>query len=132
MNTKVVMTASSISLGVIGIVFTFMPAEILHWVNLEAAKSLTLMVQILGALYFSYAMLNWMSKGNLIGGIYNRPIAVANFTHYLIAALALIKGVTSLSNTPTLLLAMAILYCVFAIAFGLILFRHPLPNKKTE
>jgi len=48
---------------------------------------------LLGALYVDFAMLNWMVKGSLIGNIYNRPVAVANFTHFLVGGLALAKGV---------------------------------------
>ena len=45
-------------------------------------------MQIIGSLYFALAILNWMSKGSFIGGIYNRPIAIANLTHFVIAGLA--------------------------------------------
>jgi len=31
-------------------------------------------MQIIGSFYFAFAILNWMSKGSIIGGIYNRPI----------------------------------------------------------
>ena len=35
--------------------------------------------------------MNWMAKTVLIGGIYARPLAIGNFTHFLVGALALLK-----------------------------------------
>ena len=40
-----------------------------------------------------FAMLNWMAKGVIIGGIYSRPIVIANLAHFLIGDLELIKAV---------------------------------------
>ena len=132
MNTKIVMTASALLLGLSGIILTFMPMEVLSYLHVDTSKSAQILMQILGALYFAFAMLNWMTKTSLIGGIYNRPIAVANFTHFTIAGLALIKGLFSSSDLQNPMWIMAIIYAVFAIAFGIILFRHPLPKADSE
>ncbi len=132
MNTKVIMTASAITLAFAGFIFTFMPMEILQYVAIDTTKYHQLILQTLGALYFSYAMLNWMAKGSIIGGIYNRPIAVANFTHFFIAGLALIKGLISDPNLSFVLWCIASLYAVFALLFGVMLFRHPVSEKKAE
>ena len=132
MNTKIIMTTSAISLGVAGIMLTFMPEEILIYLGLETTKSFQLILQILGALYFSFAMLNWMTRASVIGGIYNRPIVVANATHFTIAGLALIKGLFSNPSLPNAVWIIACFYIVFAISFGLILFQSPLRDKKSE
>lgn len=83
------MTITAAILGATGIVLTFMPQEVASFLNLPEAT--TILFQILGALYFGFAMLNWTAKANLIGGIYSRPVAIANFTHFLIGGLALAK-----------------------------------------
>ncbi len=119
------MTSSAVLLGLCGIILTFLPVEILNLLNLQTDRSLQLILQILGALYFGFAMLNWMLKSSRIGGIYNRPIAVANFSHFMIAGLALIKAVFAMSELPRALWILAVVYLIFAIAFGIILFRHP-------
>jgi hypothetical protein len=131
MNTKYLMTASAIFLGTAGILLTFIPEEILKSFGLEATKPLQLLVQIIGALYFGFGMLNWMTKSSLIGGIYNRPIAVANFTHFFIAGLALIKGLISGPVLPTTILVSGIVYFIFAVLFGITLFRHPLSYQNS-
>ena len=130
MNTKLIMLLSAIFLGVSGISLSFLPAEIAAYMGLTATVESQLVLQILGALYFAFAMLNYMAKGSIIGGIYNRPIAVANFTHSVIGALALIKGLSNTQPLPGLFWLLAGVYAVFALSFGIILFRHPLPDHK--
>jgi len=81
MNTKSLMTLSAMILAMIGISLIFLPNEILDYLELSVSETLQLLMQIIGSLYFALAVLNWMSKGSFIGGIYNRPIAMANLTH---------------------------------------------------
>lgn len=119
MNTKIVMTSSALILGLTGVILTFMPMELLGFINFETSKSAQILIQILGALYFSFAMLNWMTRTSIIGGIYNRPIVIANFTHFTTAGLALIKGLLSSPSLQNAIWIVAIIYSVFAISFGL-------------
>jgi len=132
MNTKLVMTSSAVILGTTGILLTFIPDEILSHLSIEANKTTLFVMQILGALYFAFAMLNWMTKTSSIGGIYNRPIAIANFTHFLIAGLALIKGIISNPSISYTIWTAGIFYCVFGISFGTILFSDPINETKSN
>jgi len=125
MNTKIVMSVSAIILGALGIFLTFAPNLVLNNLGVEPNQVLILLVQIIGGLYVGYAMLNWMTKESLIGGIYNRPIAIANFTHFLIVGLAINKALISNSSLPIVLWLTGIIYIVLGLLFALILFRHP-------
>ncbi|WP_416865604.1 MAG: hypothetical protein ACMVP2_25100 [Imperialibacter sp.] len=125
MNTKIIMTLAAVILGTAGIALTFMPDALLNYAGMEESETSLLLMQILGAMYFAFAMLNWMSKGSLIGGIYNRPVAVANMTHFLIGGLALVKVLMSNSNASYLIWTVGVIYAAFAVCFGIILFRHP-------
>ena len=88
-NTKWVMTLSAFVMGVTGILLSFIPQEIITFFDSQATSKLdTIVLQVVGALYFGFAMLNWTAKSNLIGGIYGRPIAIANLSHFLVASLA--------------------------------------------
>ena len=89
-------------------------------------------MQIIGSLYFALAILNWMSKGSFIGGIYNRPIAMANLTHFVIAGLALIKGILSNPSLSYIIWSIAIIYSIFAILFGIVAFKHPVSENKID
>ncbi len=115
-----------------GIVLTFAPDVILNYFNLDPNRISLILLQILGALYFGFGMLNWMSKGRPIGGIYNRPVCIANLSHFLIAGLALLKGLYSQPELPVAMWVTGAIYTAFGIAFGVILFRNPTPEKPNE
>ncbi|RYD70933.1 MAG: hypothetical protein EOP53_24525 [Sphingobacteriales bacterium] len=126
MNTKYIMITSAMVLGITGILLIFIPNEIVDYFHLGTAN--ILVFPIMGALYFGFAMLNWTAKANLIGGIYSKPVSIANFTHFLIAALALVKFL--FRNTgPTYLWIAAIIYATYAILFGYITFFSPVAKK---
>ena len=99
---------------------------------MSVSDTLELLMQIIGSLYFAFAMLNWMSKGSLIGGIYGRPIAIANLTHFVIAGLALIKGILSNPSLSYIIWSIAIIYSIFAILFGIVAFNHPVSENKID
>jgi len=125
MNTKLIMTLSATFMAIIGIGLTFLPDEILKYTGMGSTELARIILQLLGALYFAFAMLNWMAKGAIIGGIYNKPISTANATHFFIGALALLKALMHSTGAPTLFWVLAAIYLVFAICFGIIFTRHP-------
>lgn len=129
MNTKLIMISSSIILFGLGIVLTFTPDILIGYLELPSNKTTLLLLQILGALYFAFAMLNWMSKANLTGGIYNRPIVMANLSHFMIAGLSLIKGLFSKPDLPNIIWFLAIFSILYGLIFGILLFRHPIKES---
>ena len=122
------MTTSSIILGAIGIILTFAPDVVLSHLNVAINPTSLLLGQVIGGLYFGYSMLNWMTKESLIGGIYNRPIAIANFTHFFIAGLAIAKSLISNPGLPKALWVAGMVYTVLGVLFTVILFRHPIAS----
>ena len=126
MNTKILMSVSALIMGVTGILLSFMPHEALNYLNGSTGSTMDpLFIQLLGALYFAFGMVNWMAKGSLIGGIYARPIAIGNLTHFMIGALALLKAYNSASPV---LLGATVIYVALAILFGIVFFRHPVKS----
>ncbi|MTI40411.1 hypothetical protein [Fulvivirga lutimaris] len=125
MNTKYLMMASSLLLGAIGVLLTFLPHEISA--AIKSVDTDPIILQIVGALYFGFAMLNWTAKDNLIGGIYGRPITIGNMTHFIVAGLALVKF--AFRNASPLMWVIAILYAFFALSFGYIFMNHPKSKK---
>ena len=125
MNTKIVMISSCIFLGSQGIILTFMPDKIISGLSITSEPISILLLQLLGALYLGFAILNWMAKGSLIGGIYNRPIAIGNFMHFLVGALALIKIITKIQTHSEIVISLTIVYSVFAILFGYVFRTNP-------
>lgn len=118
------MISSSIFMALLGLFTSFLPAEILNAVGLTSTILPTLLLQITGALYLGFALMNWMAKTLLIGGIYSRPVCIGNFLHFTIAALALIKVAMNHPSLNYVLIA-TIIYSLFAILFGVVLFTSP-------
>ena len=121
MNTRIVMTLSAVMLGALGVACIFLPQELASALGLPESGAIA--IQMLGALYFGFAMLNWTAKGSLLGGIYGRPIVFGNLAHFVIGTLVLIKPLWK--QPDSIMLILTIIYALFAIFFGLILFRHP-------
>jgi hypothetical protein len=132
MNTKIIMTITSIILGATGIILTFAPDIVMKNLNIETNETSVLLGQVIGGLYFGYGMLNWMTKESLIGGIYNRPTAIANFTHFLIVGLAIGKRLISNPGLPKSLWAAGAVYAVLGLLFMIILFRHPINSTSDK
>lgn len=82
-------------------------------------------IQMMGGLYLALAMMSWMSKEKPTGGIYNRPLVMANFIHYLIGFTTLLKMTESFAEATKFGLAFGGLYLFFTLSFGLLLFRSP-------
>jgi hypothetical protein len=123
MNTKYLMVSSSVFLGLLGLLALFVPEELLKILSLPFTSSLPVLIQLLGALYLSFALMNWTAKDNIIGGVYLRPISIANFSHFMIGALTLLNN--QFSNGANLyLLGISIMYVVFAIIFAWLVFFH--------
>jgi hypothetical protein len=126
MNTKLIMASTAILFGIIGIFLTFAPDTVTGFLGVNDSTVVRLILQLLGAAYYAFAMLNWMAKGALIGGIYNRPIATANLTHFLVGGLAMGKAVSSDPQLPVILWIVASFYIIGACLFGILISRHPI------
>src|SRR5215212_5801634 len=123
MNARLLMTASSLVLGLAGIVALFAPELLLGRLDGPAANPLSVFIQLLGALYFSIALMNWTAKDSIIGGIYARPISFGNFAHFFSGTLLLAKYVLSNGFNLFILLMLAG-YTIFAALFYWLVFRH--------
>jgi uncharacterized protein (DUF983 family) len=125
MNTKIVMISSAVFLAICGVGLTFFPQEFTAYVGLSPNLYFHLIIQVLGALYFGFAMINWMAKGSIVGGIYNRPIVIGNFAHFFIGGIALAKAVLANGNLPKAVWLVCCVYLIFAVIFGILFNRHP-------
>lgn len=133
MKRKLLMILSAVTMGIIGIIFTFMPDEILHFLFQESNVLSKLVLQITGALYFGFAIVNWTAKNIPIGGIYAKPLSLGNFTHFFIGAVTLLK-VTAKGDVSTFpLWVFTVAYIAFAVAFGFVSFTSPkLETQNTQ
>ena len=123
MNSKLLLAASGLTMAAAGLAASFLPHEILRYAGLEATGVLPAVVQLHAAILVGFGMLNWMSKDNLAGGIYARPLVIGNLLHFVMGALALLKHLPS--GMPAGLVVTTAIYALFAIGFGVLLFVSP-------
>lgn len=124
MNTRLLMTLSALFLGTLGAGITFLPQELLVHLGINPETLTVLLIQLLGASYLGAGFLNWTNRGKAMGGIYGRPVAMANFANFAIGALGLLKGLRA-TNFALEVVIITALYSGFAIWFGLVLFTNP-------
>ncbi len=125
MNTKVLMTSSALLLAVIGIFLSFFPNEIVDYLDIESNILTLLFLQIMSALYLGFGILNWMAKGTLIGGIYNKPIAIGNLMHFGVGAIALVKTVSNIQTHSEIIISLTLVYVIFALLFAYAFRKNP-------
>lgn len=130
-NSKLLMVLSAIFMGATGVLLEFFPHEVLASVQVAADGPMALFAQMAGALYLGSAMTNWMAKAVLIGGIYSRPLAIGNFLHFAVGALALTKF--SLNSPPFhAIWLLTLIYALFAVFFGFVFFTNPVLRDSTS
>ncbi|MBK9210538.1 MAG: hypothetical protein IPL71_20550 [Anaerolineales bacterium] len=122
MNTKILMTSSSLVLGSAGVFALFAPDVLLSALGSAATGTLSMLVQLMGALYFSLALMNWTAKDSTIGGVYARPVSLANFGHFLTGMLVLLRYELSTEMNLSLLTALVV-YAIYAVCFYWLVFR---------
>tara|TARA_R110000787_G_C13437822_1_gene446121 strand:+ start:3663 stop:4058 length:396 start_codon:yes stop_codon:yes gene_type:complete len=129
MKTKIIFTSSAIIIGLMGLGLSFLPNEILNHLTIETNQTKTAIMQLLGALYLGFGMMNWMVRGSIIGGIYNKPIVIGNLMHFGVGALTLVKVAFGVQLNTGTIITLTFIYVVFAIAFGYIFMVNPSPSK---
>jgi hypothetical protein len=95
-----VMGACAIAFAALGVVFLFAPAETA--VVLGAPAVATPFLQVLGGAYLGYAVLDWLTRNSLLGGIYGRPVVAANQLHFTVGALTLGKYAVTVPSALSL------------------------------
>jgi len=120
-STRLLMSASAAYLAALGVAASFLPREIMVHVGSPPGWFPELVIQIAGAAWLALAVLNWAARGNLLGGIYGRPVALANVANFAIAAITLLKHLPQVRSSPALL-AVTAASTLFAVWFAYVLF----------
>ena len=125
MKTKLLMTSSALFCGIIGILLLFLPNEIAEYLNVEPTIITILFLKILSALYLGFGILNWTVKGSLIGGIYNKPIALGNLLHFVVGSIELVKVISNIETHREIIIFLTALYIIFGVLFAYVLKNNP-------
>lgn len=126
MFSRGLMIASALFLGALGVILSFMPEEFLSFFGLDILPLTVLIMQLAGSLYLALAILNWMSKNSLIGGIYSRPLLIANLVHFMVSSITIVKFSVQILNSSLLILAS--IYILFTFTFIYAFMTNPAKN----
>lgn len=122
-SSKQLLSATAGLFAAGGVVMLFIPDTVLGVLG-AGPKAPSWSVQLLAAAWWGFAALNWASRGAIVGGIYGRPLVVANWTHFLIGTLVL--GRAALAGALGLVTWTVLgILVLFAGAFGVRLFVGP-------
>lgn len=125
---RAILTASALILIVLGTIGLFGADELAHSL-LGGAGAGEAVIQVAAGGLLGFAVVNWMSRGNRIGGIYMRPLALGNLLLFTVAGLSVGKALRS-GELPAVTIAPALAFCGLALAFGWLAFGHdPLPRQ---
>jgi hypothetical protein len=125
--TRLLMSASALTLLLLGTPCVFGPEIVLARLGAIGTGAELLVVQVTGALYCGFAVINWMGRGSLIGGIYGRPVAMGNVLHFTAAGLAIAKAAHA-GLVPASMWVVAAIYAIFLAGFAYVVFGNPLPK----
>ena len=128
--SRILMTFSAIFMAVLGLVTSYFPDRVLETHGTVPDGPTLLLIQMMGALYLGFAILNWMARGVIMGGIYARPLALGNFLHFAMVAAMLTRE--AIDHGVIQLATSAAVFSAFAIGFGVVLFRVPMPPRDSS
>ena len=80
--------------------------------------------QLLGAAWLGVAALNWLQRSAVLGGIYGRPVVLANVALYFISALSLLRTLLGRGAPASLWFVLAPA-AILAAAYSALLLRGP-------
>lgn len=120
-NTRLLMAASALYMALVGLATALFEEELLAYFGSSSSGFAVVLAGIVAGLYLGFAVLNWMARGNLIGGVYSRPVALGNFAQFLGVAIILMQETPGSTHTAELAVAAGI-NALFAASFGYIVF----------
>lgn len=124
MNTKILMILSVVYLAIQGIALTFLPQEVNTYFAINSEGVAVLVSQTLGAALLAFALLNWMTRSNILGGIYGKPLMMANFLFFFASGMSYLKA----ADSP-IIWTLASISMLFGFSFGYVAFTHPFKEK---
>jgi hypothetical protein len=80
--------------------------------------------QLLAAALLGLAALDWLSRNALLGGIYGRPVVMANAAFYFVAATSLLRHAAG-RDVPAAFWVVAVPVAILAVVYGWLLLRGP-------
>jgi hypothetical protein len=114
---------SAALLGVAGLSLLFAADVLLPRIAAGLSPEASWFGQLLAAAWLGVATLNWLTRSSVLGGIYGRPIVLANATLYFVSAMVLVNAAMRAGSLALTVAALAA--AAMATLYGWLLFRGP-------
>lgn len=85
------LSASALAYFAAAIPLIFAPEETSTLLGGSAAGGQLALLQVLGSALLGFALLNWSNRYSRLGGIFGKPLVLANLAHALTAFLLLVR-----------------------------------------
>jgi hypothetical protein len=123
MITRLIASVSAIVSGTSGVVLLF-AADVALPLLTGLPPGAIWLAQLVGAAWLGIAALNWLSRGATLGGIYGRPVVIANVAAWFITSTVLLKAPFAAGPVAALVPG------AFAALYGVLLFRGPFDSRR--
>ena len=80
--------------------------------------------QLVAAAWIGVAVMNWMQRTSVLGGIYGRPVVSANLVLYFVSTLSLVRARMH-DVIPAMAWVVIVPLALLAAAYGALLLRGP-------
>ena len=117
---KLLLTASAAFLLALGFALNFAPKEMAAVVGSEGGSQLPW--ELLAGALIGLGLMNGMSRSRPFGGVYGRPLGLANVLLFVVGAFALGRAATG-AEAPPSLWVLFVVYAVLAVAFVWVVFK---------
>lgn len=124
MRSTVVTRVSAVLLALTGAALLFAPVEILGRLAMNVPADAAWLAQLLAAAWLALAVMNWLTRFTMVGGIYGRAVVSANATVYFVSAMVLLSAGRRLGFS-TAIAALAVAAVAMAAVYAFLLFRGP-------
>jgi hypothetical protein len=124
MYTRWLLISSALLLAAVGVALSFLPQEVVGALGEAPRPPVIVLAQLAGAMAMGWAFMNWMARGQRLGGIYNRPLALANFLHFFAGAMVLLRVAAS-GHAGAIEQGLVVPYVLLAVWWGAAMFTSP-------
>ncbi len=124
MKSSILTRMSAMVLGATGTALLFAPDGILQLLHPEFPVSAYWLGQLLGASWIGVASLNWYSRTKVLGGIYGRPILLANLAIYFVGGMSAV-GAARRAGFPPEFWWVIVPSALFALGYLHLMLRGP-------
>lgn len=123
-SSTAITTLSACVLAAGGMALLFASDELLPRLIPGTPASATVLGQLVAAGWLAVAWLDWSQRHLVIGGIYGRPVVLANLALYMISAFS-VGHPAMVAGAPTVLRLLTLLFGALALVYAALLMRGP-------